>query len=114
MLTESQGCAVLRESFLAAGYDIHDNVPFSEGEIRFQVDGFDPVARVGFEFITTEAGDRTELSQQMIAQIEQRIGAGDLFLLLVDEYDVENEAELRLHAERFLDMVASRRRARKE
>ena len=58
MLTESQGCAVLKESFQAAGYDIHDNFAFSEGIIRFQVDGFDPATRVGFEFITTEAGDR--------------------------------------------------------
>lgn len=114
MLTESQGCAVLRESFLAAGYNIADNVPFAEGGVSFNVDGYDPVARVGFEFITTEAGDRSELSQEMIAQVEQRIAKGELFILLVDEYDVETADELRLHAERFLDMVAARRRGRKE
>ncbi|HND12026.1 MAG TPA: hypothetical protein PKL17_03015 [Pseudomonadota bacterium] len=114
MLTESQGSAVLRESFLAAGYNIHDNVPFSEDGVAFHVDGFDPVARVGFEFITTEAGDRTELSQETIAKIEQRIARGELFILLVDEYDVATEDELRQYAERFLDMVATRRRGNRE
>ena len=47
MLTESQGCAVLKESFQSAGYDIHDNYRFSEGTIQFSVDGYDPVTRVG-------------------------------------------------------------------
>ncbi len=109
MLTESQGCAVLKESFQAAGYDIHDNYRFSEGTIQFSVDGYDPGTRVGFEFITTEAGDRVELSPEMIGQIEKRIAQGELFILLVDEYDVESEAELRTHAERFLEMVAVHR-----
>lgn len=110
MLTESQGCAVLKESFQAAGYDIHDNFAFSEGIIRFHIDGFDPQARVGFEFITTEAGDRVEISAEMIGQIEARIAQGELFVLLVDEYEVESAEELRLHAERFLEQVALRRR----
>ena len=110
MLTESQGCAVLKESFQAAGYDIHDNFAFSEGIIRFHIDGFDPATRVGFEFITTEAGDRGELSSEMLTQIEQQIAQGTLFILLVDEYEVESEAELRMHAERFLELVAARRR----
>ncbi|MBL8635795.1 MAG: hypothetical protein JNM40_21390 [Myxococcales bacterium] len=114
MLSESQGCAVLKESFQAAGYDIRDGYDFSEGVIRFQVDGFDPSQRVGFEYITTEAGDRSELSQEMIAAIEARIAHGELFILLVDEYDVGSEAELRQHAERFLSMVAAHRQRTKE
>jgi len=114
MLTESQGCTVLKESFQAAGYDIFDNYPFADGAIRFGVDGFDPQARVGFEFITTEAGDRSELTSEMIAQIERQNSQGALFILLVDEYEVESEAELRLHAERFLEMVAARRRRGKK
>ena len=114
MLTESQGCAVLKESFQAAGYNIVDNFGFSEGLIRFSVDGYDPSTRVGFEFITTDAGDRAELSQEMIRQIEQRIAQGELFILLVDEYEVESADELRMHAERFLEMVAVRRQRGKQ
>ena len=114
MLSESQGCAVLKESFEAAGYDIRDGYDFAEGVIRFQIDGFDPSQRVGFEYITTEAGDRSELSTEMLLAIEARIAQGELFILLIDEYDVGSADELRLHAERFLSMVASHRQRAKE
>lgn len=110
MLTEHEGCAILKEAFLAAGYDIADNVPFSEGNIQFNIDGFDAAARVGFEFITTEAGDRNELSPKTIAAVEQGIQEGALYLLLVDEYEVETAEELQQYARRFLDMVADCRR----
>lgn len=110
MLTEHEGCAILKEAFLAAGYDIADNVPFSEGDIQFNIDGFDAAARVGFEFITTEAGDRNELTPEMIAAVEKAIEKGALFLLLVDEEEIDAEDDLRNHARRFLDRVAERRR----
>ena len=110
MLSESQGCAVLKESFEAAGYDIRDGYDFAEGVIRFQIDGFDPSQRVGFEYITTEAGDRNELSPKTIAAVEQGIQEGALYLLLVDEYEVETAEELQQYARRFLDMVADCRR----
>lgn len=112
MLTEQQGCAILRDEFLSAGYDIQDNVLFHEDGIRFCIDGFDSLARVGFEFITTEAGDRTELTAEVISAIEKRLTSGDLLLLLVDEYEIQTEDELRGYARRFLELVASRRRNR--
>lgn len=108
-MTEREGCALLKRQFEKAGYSIRENVDFREGEIAFNVDGWDPEHRVGYEYVTTEAGDRAELTPPMLAALDKRIHGGELFLLLIDENDAPTADLIEFAAVRFLEEVARRR-----
>lgn len=114
-LGEEAGGTVLARAFAARGYAIERNVPF---ELRVQggaqktvhLDGYDAAQRVGFELVTTAAGDRTEFSPDVVDALEGKMARGECFLLLIDETDGLGEAELERVAGRFLDAVAAHRK----
>jgi hypothetical protein len=99
-MTELEGCAVLKARFEAAGCRIIENHPL--GEVPIELDGWDAERRVGYEWITTEAGDRDEVTPEVVAALEHKMAAGELYVLLVDEYDVDGPEELARAADRFL------------
>jgi hypothetical protein len=109
VVSEREGSAVLAERFTAAGYRIESEYPYELLGSTIRLDGYDPAARVGFEYLTTEAGDREELSPAVIAELEARMGRGELFLLLVDEREVADVELLRFAADHFLSSLATRR-----
>ncbi|MCA9590683.1 MAG: hypothetical protein KC657_35530 [Myxococcales bacterium] len=104
-LTEAEGCEVLDACFRRAGLDVARNVVFDERGIKVTLDGWDAKARVGFELITTEAGDRAEFTPDVVAALEERMEAEELFLFLVDEQDVPSAEVLEQAAERFLALL---------
>lgn len=104
-MNERDGCALLKARFEAAGFRIREGYPYRSGNIAFAMDGFDPVAAVGFEYVTTAAGDREEITPAVLRHLEKRIAAGELAILLLDERD-ELDAELiSFAADRFLAEV---------
>lgn len=111
-LSEEAGGAILAQVFAARGYALARNVPF---ELRVQggavktvhLDGYDAERRVGFELVTTAAGDRAEFTPDVLDALEGKMARGECFLLLVDETDGLGEAELARAAGRFLDAVAA-------
>jgi hypothetical protein len=105
MLTEKQGCDVLARVFRAAGFHIEENVPFAEDGVAVSLDGWDAKHRVGYEFVTNEAGDRAEFTPHVIANLEQRMLRGELYVLLIDEKDIMTEGALTEAAESFLALV---------
>ncbi len=109
MLDEQRGSALLKQHFQNAGYQIAENYPFEVAGRMIRLDGYDPQRRVGYEFLTSAAGDRAELSAEVIAALEDLAESGQAFVLLVDEVDAPDEADLALAAERFLAEVARRR-----
>ena len=109
MLSEAEGCAVLQRVFEAHGYAIELDVPFSEGPVAFSCDGWDAQARVGFEYMTEEAGDHEQLDAEALEQIAKWVQAGQLYLFIVDEADVKDEAELVDAATLFLQRVQAQR-----
>ena len=51
------GRVVLKEAFEAQGYAIVENFRLPlEGGVEVELDGYDPVARVGYEYLTEEDG----------------------------------------------------------
>lgn len=56
MLSESVGRQVLKEAFEAQGYRIQENYLLCWDEWEVELDGYDPLARVGYEYLTTEDG----------------------------------------------------------
>lgn len=109
MLGEAEGCEILHAVFRGRGYRTRADVEFAEDDVAFNADGWDPDARVGFEYLSSEAGDRKDLSPDEMARLAARMDRGELFFFIIDEAEVPDAATLRWAAERFLDEVARRR-----
>lgn len=107
-MNERDGCALLRERFIAAGLAIQEGFAFAEGGLAITLDGFDPARRVGYEYLTNEAGDRAELTEEVVAELEDRMRRGELFLLLIDEAEVDGAATLARAADHFLGVLRAR------
>ena len=93
---------MLERCFSAAGFHIEHGFKLVGAGFEVVLDGYDPARRVGYEYLTTEAGDRVELTPAVVAALEAAIERGDFHLLLVDELEVADEAELELAAQRFI------------
>ena len=107
-MTEAEGCAVLREAFTKAGFAITERFAFHEGGVALELDGWDEARRVGYEYITDEAGDRSEFTPANVTALEARMERGELYVLLVDEHDAEDAGELRAAAQAFLGALRER------
>ena len=108
MLTEDTGRTLLKRRFSEAGYAIEEDHRLQEEGVDVVLDGFDPRARVGYEFITTEAGDRERLHPEVLRALEERMHAASLYVLVVDELDIRGEAGLLEAAAAFLDELRLR------
>lgn len=109
MLSEAEGCELLHAVFRARGYPTQADVAFAEEGVEFDADGWDPGARVGFEYLSSEAGDHHDLTPGEVARLGERMDRGELFILIIDESEVADAATLRFAAEHFLDEVTRRR-----
>ena len=107
-VTEKEGCEILRRCFTEVGLAIQEAFDLRAEGVAVSLDGFDPARRVGYEFITTEAGDRAEVTADVIATLDERMEKGELFVFLIDERDVPDAASLEKAAGRFLDVVRAR------
>jgi len=105
-MTEKDACALLKARFQKAGYKIAENVAFDEDGVAFEVDGFDAAKRVGYEYITDEAGDTWDVGSDVVAALEARRDAGELFILVVGEADAPDAAALGRAADLFLGQLA--------
>jgi hypothetical protein len=105
-MTEQSACALLKARFEKAGYAISENVAFDEDGVAFEVDGFDAAKRVGYEYITDEAGDTWDVDNEVIAKLAARRDAGELFILVVGESDAPDAAALGRAADLFLGQLA--------
>ena len=101
-VTERDACALLKQRFEAAGFHIAENVPFEDGGVRFDIDGFDAERRVGYEYLTNEAGDSWDVDGAVIAALDARRKLGELHVLVVDEADAPDAKTLGHAADTFL------------
>jgi hypothetical protein len=85
-----------------SGANIAHDVAFEVAGTTVYLDGFDAALAIGFEFITTAAGDRAEFTPNVLAALDDMVARGVCSLLLVDEAEGLSEAELRRVAEHFL------------
>lgn len=108
-MDERNACALLKQRFEAAGFKIEENRPFEEEGIAFEIDGFDPEARVGYEYISAEAADSWDVDADVQAALEARRKKGEVHILFVDEADA---AELGERADAFLAGLKKKPRAK--
>ena len=105
-MTERDACALLKARFEAAGYTIAENQPFDENGIAFEIDGFDAAARVGYEYVTDEAGDTWDVDDAVVAALAAQLRAGTLSVLVIGENDAPDAASLARAADAFLAGLA--------
>jgi hypothetical protein len=107
-MEERAACALLRARFEAAGFHIEENQIFDEAGIKFEIDGFDAERRVGYEYLTAEAGDGWDVGDDVIAELEARKQRGELFVLVIDEREAPDAEALGERADAFLDELRER------
>ena len=110
-MTEAEGTALLLALFTEAGFHIAPNFHFHEGEIEVDLDGWDAGARVGYEYLTQEAGDARQFDAATQVRFEERIEKGELYVLIIDEHDAVTRDALDAAARGFLAEVKGRRAA---
>jgi hypothetical protein len=108
MIDEKQGRAVLKGAFEKAGYTIEEDFPFRVASSVINLDGYDPARRVGYEYITTAAGDRGDLNDNVLEELNQLNEEGLVQILLVDEHYISSEDDLRIACEEYLGHVRER------
>ena len=91
---ERSACAQLKRRFEAAGFQIKENQRFDEDGVWFEIDGYDAARRVGYEYLTKEAGDGWDVDGDVITYLAARHDRGDLYVLVVDENDAPDAATL--------------------
>ena len=111
-LTEMQGCDLLARLFSKRGYAIERNVMFREYGVEFHIDGWDPRARVGFEFLTSEDDDHIDLTLEEYNELTAAQRRGELALFIIDEVEPLAAEDLAAEAHEFLDEVADAIHAR--
>lgn len=104
-LSEAEGRAVLRELFREAGFKIVEDYPFKEGEVEVSLDGYDPDARVGYEFLTRASGDYEDFSGHEIGEILRKNQRGEVHLLLIDGEGKPDRGMIEYLAKKFLQKV---------
>jgi hypothetical protein len=107
-MTEREGCTLLKARFERAGFHVAENYALNETGLQFELDGFDAERRVGYEFVTEEAGDGWDVDDRVRAELAARAKRGELFVLVVDEADAPDAPALTAAADRFLATVAAR------
>ncbi len=107
-MNEREGSLRLREVFEAAGCSITVGHRLRLASSEVSLDGWDASRRIGFEFITTEAGDRAEFTPAVVEELEAKMHAGELFVFLVDEADIPDAPALERGARRFLAHLRQR------
>lgn len=103
MLDEHQGRAVLKEVFEQHGLTITEEFTFDVAGFRVVLDGYDPERRVGYEYVTTADGDREELHDEVVRELDRLNETGLLKLFMIDERFIADAEVLRQAASAFLE-----------
>jgi hypothetical protein len=102
-VSETKACDLLARLFRSRGFAITRNVLFREYGVEFHADGWDPKARVGFEFLTSEDDDHDDLTLEEYQTLMTAQQRGELSLFIIDEVEPLSAAELLRSAGEFLD-----------
>jgi len=111
-MTEREACTLLKSQFEAAGYKIAENQPFDEDGVTFEIDGFDATARVGYEYVTEEAGDSWDVDGRVIETLAERHKAGELHVLVIEETAAPDATAIERAAKAFLAEIAKPEKAK--
>lgn len=108
-VSETKACDLLARLFKSRGYAVSRNVMFREYGVEFHADGWDPRARVGFEFLSSEDDDHDDLTLAEYQTLMSAQKRGELSLFIIDEVEPLSATDLVRAATDFLDEVEAAR-----
>jgi hypothetical protein len=108
-VSETKACDLLSRLFKSRGYACSRNVMFREYGVDFHADGWDPRARVGFEFLSSEDDDHDDLTLAEYQTLMAAQKRGELSLFIIDEVEPLSATDLVRAATDFLDEVEAAR-----
>jgi hypothetical protein len=106
MIDEEHGRRVLCQLFSEAGFEIEEDHPLAIAETVVSLDGYDPVRRVGYEYIVTAEGDRREFHEGVLDALSRLNEQGLAHIFLVDERWVPDEESLVLACREYLQELS--------
>jgi hypothetical protein len=112
-MTERDACALLKARFEQAGYAIAENITLDEQGVNFEIDGYDADKRVGYEYVTEEAGDSWDVDGDVIDALNAARRAGELFVLVVNETDAPDSGSLGKAADAFIASLVEKPKQKK-
>lgn len=101
-MDERKAAALLKARFEAAGCKIEENRRLAEAGVDFEIDGYDPDTKVGYEYVTEEAGDSWDVDGNVIAALDQARDDGKLYIFVMSEGDAPDDKTLGAAADGFL------------
>ena len=104
-VSETRACDLLARLFKSRGYAVSRNVKFREYGVDFHADGWDPRARVGFEFLSSEDDDHDDLTLAEYQTLMAAQKRGELSVFIIDEVEPLSATDLVRAATDFLDEV---------
>jgi hypothetical protein len=107
-MEERKASERLKQRFEQAGFRIAESVDFNEHGLRFDLDGFDAEAKVGYEYVTDEAGDGWDVDDDVVVKLTDLRKSGALHVLVIDEEEAPDEASLDRAIDEFLDELKER------
>ena len=106
MIDEEHGRRILRRAFSGAGFEIEEDFPLQIAGTVILLDGYDPKTRVGYEYVTTAAGDRRNIDARVLDELNRLNEQGLLHVLLLDEQFIGSQEELAFACHGFLQELS--------
>ena len=94
------GRVILKEAFEAQGYEVVENYTLRAEDSAVELDGYDPQARVGYEYSTREDGMDMSLLESLMAQNQCRL------FVIDEEWALDAQAMLKAVFEFFRELEA--------
>jgi hypothetical protein len=102
-LSERAARAVLEERFARAGFSVETDYTFCEGNTTVNLDGFDPAARVGYQYIShADADVVTDHDRTTELALKALEATGALRILVVHDVDASSAVDLGERIDEFL------------
>lgn len=106
MIDEEQGRRVLRRAFVDAGFSIEEDFPFAIAGTTIYLDGYDPAQRVGYEYVTTAAGDRQHINERVVEELDRLNEDRLVHILMIDEQYIATSEELAFACNAYLENLS--------
>jgi hypothetical protein len=106
MIDEGQGRQILRQAFQNAGFQIQEDFPFPIAGTVIRLDGYDPAQRVGYEYVTTSAGDRHQINERVVEELDRLNEDRLVHILMVDEQHISTSDDLAFACNAYLEELS--------
>jgi hypothetical protein len=109
ILSEADGRQLLFDKFTAAGFAIRADVAVDVDGHTLELDGWDDVARVGYEFLSLNDHKRAQYTHAAMDSLARAIDENAMFVFVFDVEQAATRVDVAFAVDAFLAEVGKRR-----